>query len=199
MAKTKENSESVVKRESVATPEDVRRNLRLSVEQKAEIKAEQDELLELSRSRAILSDEERTRARGIELERHYLKTHDKNGRAEALGMLGNYAKAAEVATDKELRRVMRENRDAVKKSDADCECDTYYEADDGTLLPNQHAEFYGYSDKHKQVVPFIRCRVCGDLNARLMTTQLAEQQKMRRQSEKGTEIRSSAFFKKING
>jgi len=199
MANEKKNTEPVVSRAAVATPEDVRRNLRLSTEKKAEIKAEQDELLELSRSRAILSDEERTQARGIELERHYLKTHDKNGRAEALGMLGNYEKAALVATDAELRKVMRERRDAVKKSDKDCDCDTYYEAEDGTLLPNQHVEFYGYSEKHKQAVPFIRCRECGDLNARLMTPQLAEQQKMRRQSEKGTEVKSSAFFKKING
>lgn len=187
-------SENPIKRSDVATPSDVRRVLALSKEEKAEIKKEQDKLLKLHRSRARLSPEERKLARGIELERHFRQTKNKNGLAEALAMQGKYEEAAKVAQTADLKKSLREKRDAVNSADADCQCDTYYQTGGGVMLPNQHVESYGYSEKHKKVMPFIRCKCCRKLNARPMLSHLAEQRKMRRKSERGEEVRADALF-----
>lgn len=185
-------SDNPIKRSDVAQPSDVARFLEVSEDSLTEIQKEQKRLLRLHNSRARLNRDDIQRARGVELELHHKKTGNKDGLAEALAMQGRFTEAATTAKSKELRASLREKRDAVKKSDGDCKCDTYQDAN-GTLLPNQFVESYGYSEKHKSSVPFIRCQVCGKLNARPILPHLAEQKEARRKSEKGEII--TDFFK----
>lgn len=185
------SEENPVKREDVATADDVRKLLEIDDEKLSDIQIEQARLLKLHRSRARLSSEDFAKARAIELEIHHKKTGNKDGLAESYAAQGRFEEAAKVAKSKELKKVFREKRDALRKS-SDCKCDAFYTADDGTILPNQHVESYVGK------LPLLRCRKCNKLSAIPMPSHLAEQREVRRKSEKGAEIKAEEFFKKIN-
>jgi hypothetical protein len=155
--------------------------------------AEQDALLKLYRSRAHLSQEKRKVARGIELERLYRKQGKMNALAEALGMQGRYTEAASVATDPAIQAAMIIKAEAIAKPDIDCACSTYTEVD-GYLIPNQHVIANGYSPLHEKVMPFIRCTLCGDVNARALPTHLADQHAIRNDPTMSDQDRLN-FFK----
>jgi hypothetical protein len=181
---------SVIPRSAVATPDQVKAMLTLTDEAAAELQKQQK--LELYRSRAILSPEERQFARGIELEEHYKKTGDKDGLAEALSFQGKYAEAAEIAVREDLKAEYAEKAAAVASEDVNCKCDDF-RTDGEFNLPNQHVEFVGHSEKHNASMPFIRCQVCGELNARAMPQHLAEQKELR--NSDATETERKEFFK----
>ena len=168
--------ESVVPRESVATPEDVKRFLHLTPEAADEL--QRDQKLALYNSRALLSEDERRVGRGIELERHYRTIGDANGLAEALKLQGRYLEAAEAATNEDLKIELIELAQAVDKEDVNCGCDDFKEQG-GYNLPQQNVEMRGHSLKHNGEVPFIRCQNCGELNARPSPTHLTEQRAVR--------------------
>jgi hypothetical protein len=161
--------------EQIATPADIAALIGKTSE--ADI-AEQDALLKVYRSRATLSPEKRKVARGIELERLYYKQKKWNALAEALGMQGRFAEAAEIATDEAIKAAMAIKAEAIEKADIDCACPTFTETN-GYLIPNQHVIANGYSVKHGQVMPFIRCTICGDVNARPLPQHLADQHAVR--------------------
>lgn len=182
---------SVVPREAVATPEDVSKILHLTQEGIEELQREQK--LALSRSRALLSDNDRRVARGIELERHYLITGDKNGLAEALKLQGRYWEAARAAKDPAIKAELTEMAMAVDKPDENCSCDDFKESDEYNL-PQQYIEIRGYSEKHKSEITFIRCQECGDLNARPAPNHLLKQREVRNSNLSDKE--KLTFFKK---
>lgn len=189
------SDESIIPKEAVATPEQIARLLDITADRREEVRKEQERLARLYRSRARLSPEKRRIARGMQLERHYRKTNNFDGLAEALAMQGRYKAAAEVASSEELKRRFAEKAEAVEREDANCRCDDFRETPRG-FIPNQYVESYGYSQKHGREMPFIRCTACGELNARPLPDHLAHQQRARRASEKGIETRAEDFFKK---
>jgi hypothetical protein len=186
-----EATESVVPRKAVATPAQVLKALELTPEEMADIRKEQD--LMLYRSRALLTPAERRRGLGIELEQHHLKTGNKDGLAEALALQGKYKEAATTAVNKLLRREYAEKARAVTKPDSDCPCDSFQEIGEYNL-PTQYIEFYGHSDKHGVDMPFIRCTLCGELNAMPAPQHLLEQRDLRN-SDTDERTRQN-FFKK---
>lgn len=167
-----EASESPIPREAVATPGDVEKVLTLTPEEIEELQKEQQ--LKLYRSRAILSPQERRIGRGIELEQHYIQVGKPDGIAEALALQGKYKEAAETAITPERKAEYNEIAAAVDADDADCACDNFTETKEH-LLYNQYIEFTGYSKKHGRDMPFIRCRICGKLNAKPTPDFLAKQ------------------------
>jgi hypothetical protein len=180
-----------VEREAVATPDDVKKVFALSDEQIAALKLEQDRLLKTFRSRARLSRQERQKAHAIEMERHHKKTGNVNALAEALAGQGRFTEAAQTATREDLKTIFTDKALAVEKDDADCECPTYYESGE-YHLPNQYVESYAFSEKHQAIMPFIRCRSCGTLNARPILHHLAEQQAVRHAAKETDKV--SDFF-----
>jgi hypothetical protein len=195
MPKEKTNFIPSVPRESVATPEQARLALDLSEEKTKELRRDQDKALALFRSRARLSDLERRVGRGIELERHHTKTGNREALADALAMQGRFAEAVKASRDKDKKKVFREKIKAIDKADDDCPCPTYRE-ENGLHLPNQHVESFVVSQKHGQVMPAIRCRVCGKLNVRANLPHLAEQRAARATSlaNENRQIKAVDFF-----
>ena len=126
-------------------------------------------------------------ARSIELEQHHRKTGNKDALAEALAGQGRFVEAVQVVERPDLKAVLEEKIEAVLKDDADCACATY-NLDGEYHLPNQHIESYAYSEKHKTVMPFIRCRICNTLNAMPVLGHLAEQQAVRRSDAEPTDF-----------
>lgn len=187
-------SKSVVPREEVATPEDVAKVLELTPEKIEELRKEQ--ALRLYRSRARLSPQERRMGRGIELEQHYREVGKPDGLAEALAMQGKYQEAAEVAVNEVLKKELAEKAAAVDASDDDCKCDNF--TDTGKYsIPNQYIESYGYSAKHDKDMPFIRCTVCGNLNAKPSPAYLEEQRAVRNSPDMAPDDeRKLDFFKR---
>lgn len=184
---------SPVPREEVATPEDVRRLLNKTPEEAEELQKAQ--ALQLYRSRARLSPEERTIGRGIELERHYRIVNKPDGLAEALAMQGKYAEAAAVAVSPAYKKDFQEMATAVDSADTDCTCDSHKETKD-YLIPNQYVERYSYSQKHRRMMPFVRCTVCKTLNARPMPEHLVKQRAIRHSSLHEDSEERINFFKK---
>lgn len=183
-------SESVVPREEVATPEDVAKILELTPEKIEELQKEQ--ALKIYRSRAILTPQERRIGRGIELEKHYRETKQPDGLAQALALQGKYAEAAEIAVDETLKKELTQRAAAVEADDDDCECDNF--RDQGQYsVPNQYVESFGYSIKHGTDMPFIRCTVCGNLNAKPLPAYLEKQMEAAMQPDDDTKLE---FFKK---
>ena len=187
-----EASTSPVPREAVATPADVLKALALTDEKLAELQKERD--LEIYRSRARLTPEERRRGRGIELEKHYRITGNKDGLAEALALQGKYLEAAEIAQSDRLKSQFSEKHRAVERPDVDCECDSFVESGQ-YLLPTQYIESYGYSEKHGKEMAFVRCQSCRELNAMNPPTHLLDQQQLRHSPEAPDQERLN-FFKK---
>lgn len=188
-------SKSIIPKTAVMSPEDFRRELELSDEKQKELRLEQDRLLAKFRSRARLNPDERQKARGIELERHHRRTGNKDALAEAFAMQGRYKEAIAVVVREDLKEVLQTQLEAVGKDDVNCGCDDFRE-ENGAFLPNLWVESYGYSEKHRKTMPFIRCAVCGELNARPMPAHLAAQQQVRQESvKKNAEIMTAqAFF-----
>jgi phage FluMu protein Com len=188
--------EKKIPQEAVATPSDVRRVLELSPEEIERLRKQQAKALKLYKSRARLSPREQQVGRGIELERHYRQTGNLDGLAEALSMQGRFAEAAAVAANPVLREQYLERDAAVHSPDDDCSCPTYRE-ENGLHIPNQHVEANVVSLKHGDVMPAIRCRVCGKLNVRPLFQHLAEQRTARAKSiaNERQQIKADEFFK----
>jgi hypothetical protein len=180
-----ENNQSIVPEFAVASPEAVQRRLEMTPDKLLESKREQEKLLKEFKSlygAKNLSPEEAFRARAIEIERSAggidgIKSDEV---AEALALCGKFAEAARAAESDDLRRVYAERDLAVQRDDTDCPCDTSYVSKRGFLLPNQHVELRNWSLKHNREMDFIRCRACGELNAREILPHLAEQRQMRK-------------------
>jgi hypothetical protein len=187
-----EPTASVVPRDAIATPDQVLKVLELTSEQMEEIRREQDLLL--YRSRALLTPAERRRGLGVELEQHHLQTGNKDGLAEALSLQGRYKEAADTAASPELKKDYKERARAVDRPDDDCPCDTFQDFGEHSL-PTQYIEFYGHSDKHGQEMPFVRCTLCGVLNAMPAPAHLLEQRELRH-STTATDKERLDFFKK---
>jgi hypothetical protein len=180
---------------SVATPADVANILALDDEQIAELQKGQQKALDTFRSKARLTPEERQLGYGIEMERHHRQTVNKDALAEALAMQGRFVEAADIAEREDLKNVLAEKAEAILKDDANCECPNHTE-DSGFHIPNQYVESYAISHKHDgKIMPLIRCRVCGDLNARAMPAHLAEQRAARAASVAGKEVSATQFFR----
>lgn len=185
-------TESVVPRSAVATPEQALKALELTPEQIKEI--EEEQALLLYRSRAMLTPNERRRGLGIELERHHRQTGNKDGLGEALALQGRYDEAARTAQSPMLQRELREQAKAVSRPDDDCPCDSFQEIGEYNL-PTQYIEMYGHSEKHGEEVPFVRCTLCGVLNAMPAPTHLTEQRDLRHSNEVGDRDRLNHFKK----
>lgn len=190
------SEESIVPKYAVATPERVGELLKVSPEREKELREEQDKLLDQFRSKSGLTPAQRRIARGIELERIHRQSGDKNGLAEALAQQGRYAEAVETAVNPDLKAELEEKLAAVERPDDDCLCDSHHQSQSGHLLPNQFVLCEGYSEKHKKDVSFIKCMVCGVLNARALLPHLESQRQARRKSESGAPVRAEKFFKK---
>jgi hypothetical protein len=184
-------SESVIPRSAVATPDQVAELLALTPERIEELQKEQ--ALKLYRSRAILTANERRIGRGIELEKHYLITGNRNGLAEALMLQGKYDAAADAAEDPEIKASYLEMHDAVHRDDKLCGCDLYRQ-ENGCELPNHYVAKRGHSFKHRAEIAFVRCTQCGELNALTTPQHLAEQQALRNSPTASDKERLS-FFK----
>lgn len=154
----------------VGTPEDIRRLIGVPSEEDL---AAQVRLLDVYRSRARLTDAQREIARGVELEAVHRTTENGDGLAEALAMQGRFGEASTVAENPDLAAAMLEKHNAVYAPDVACDCDAFTEKD-GYRIPNHYAEAVGYSFQHKASMPFIRCTLCGDLNARPLPPYLAQ-------------------------
>lgn len=128
---------------------------------------EQAEWRKLLNSRATLNRREYFKARGAELEQHHQATGNKDALAESLAMQGKFEEAKKTAKRKDLKKLFGEKLNAVTQPDTDCDCDNF-RTENGARLPNQFIESYGWSEVHHQQMPFIRCQVCGNLNAKPM-------------------------------
>lgn len=166
-------------KDSIATKFQAAKLRTITKEKALQVQEEQTQLKVMHpSSRARLSPAKRAILRGVELEAHHKITGNKDSLAEALAMQGKYNRAAAIAVRPDLKAEYAEKANAVDVDDQDCACDSYVEAGN-YHTPNQYVEFYGYSKKHKRVMPFIRCRECGDLNARYMLAHLNKQKRAR--------------------
>lgn len=184
-------TESPVPRSSVATSEQVLKALELTPEQISDIEREQ--ALMLYRSRAMLTPNERRVGLGVQLEQHHLLTGNKDGLAEALSLQGRYLEAARTAQSTDLRKEYGERAAAVAKKDDDCSCDSFQEIGEHNL-PTQYIELYGHSEKHNREMPFVRCTLCGELNAMPAPQHLAEQRDLR--NSEASDSDRLKYFKK---
>jgi hypothetical protein len=114
--------------------------------------------------------------------------------AEALALQGRYKEAAKSAACPAIKAECKAKAKAVELPDEDCKCDPFRE-ENGYLIPNQHIESYGYSEKHQKQMPFIRCLVCNKLNAMQPPKHLVEQREMRH-SQEASDSERLKFFKK---
>lgn len=185
--------ESIVPRSAVAVRADVENRLSIDEEKAKQLQLDQQRLRRLYHSRARLSPADYARARGMELEAHHRQTGNNDALAEALAQQGRYSEAAAVAENPDLRAQMLSYLSAVEKPDDDCACDSIEIIED-FAVPTQNVEFYGYSEKHGAVVPFIRCRKCNDLNARANLPHLVEQKRERDKAVAG-KTPNTDFFK----
>lgn len=171
-------------------PTNIAKLLELTPEKQAKMDAEQAEWGKLANSRARLNKREQGMARGVELEHHHRQTGNRDGYAEALAMQGRFQEAANVAKRKDLKQTFIEKHVAVMQADDDCQCDNFRN-ENGLKVPNQSVECYAFSEKHKSVMPFIRCHICGNLNAKPLPEYLQKQKEAENQGIKGED-----FFKR---
>ncbi len=137
------------------------------------VNGEQSRLRSLFNSRAKLNKREYQKARGAELEAHHRITGNQDALAEALAMQGKFQEAGKTAIRPDLKQEFIEKHVAVIQSDNDCKCDNF-SFNGNTKTANQFVESYGWSEKHQAIMPFIRCLICGNLNAKELPAYLTE-------------------------
>ena len=164
----------IISASDVATADDVRRLLALDEERIAELQKDQEKRLKVFRSRARLTEKERTIGYAIEMERHHRLTGNKDALANALAAQGRFSEAAATARRDDLKQTLTVRLNAIEKDDADCKCPRYYK-DGDHQLPNQYIVDYVVSEKHGgKLMPLIRCRECGELNVRAILPHLED-------------------------
>lgn len=99
--------------------------------------------------------------------------------AEALAMEGNYQSAAVLHPDDEQSARFEAIAEAIERDDdGRCNCPVT-SAHDATsnrtiTLPPDTIEEMVFSQKHKKIMPLVRCTRCGDLNVKTAPAQLDE-------------------------
>jgi hypothetical protein len=157
-------SKSLVKREDVATPRQIRELVEgLTEREKVLLREEQERVSRLYTSRARLSRAERNRGRGLELEVHHRRTGNMDGLGEALAMQGRFEEASQVVEREDLKKEFTAKAKAVAKPDNDCDCDSFSDVN-GVLIPNQNVVKYVWSEKHSKEMPLIYCSICQEYN-----------------------------------
>lgn len=148
-------------------------------EQKEAERARQDELRRKFNSKLRLTPAENERARALVMEKEIRarrKTKERDAQlADNLAKQGRFDEAAEAHPDLEMKDYYRSVWEAVWSDDEDlCDCrqpKAIHQGKQVLLQKFQHVRDI-YSLRENQEVPLLRCLVCGDMNARPLTTDL---------------------------
>ena len=99
--------------------------------------------------------------------------------SEACAMQGKFEEAARVSPDAGMRAHYAGIAAAVKRGDAEaCDCPAL----DKDNLPTAFVSERVYSEKHKRIMPLVKCSICGFQNVRTMPDELARMERERKKA-----------------